>query len=79
MTKLEWRRRALGLTQAEVASLSRLQQSDVSRFERLRAVPYRPQSERLARVLNLKSHELQELVEEEAPRATLEVVPAGGV
>jgi transcriptional regulator with XRE-family HTH domain len=59
-TNMRRRRRELDLTQCELASLAAVGQSEISKFETLRTLPYDCQADRLAQILGLKPEELQQ-------------------
>ena len=74
-TNMKLSRIQKGWTQTQLAFLSRVPQSEISRFENLRSIPYHGQAERMGEILGLKAEELQEVVSND----DREPVPAGGV
>ena len=63
MTRMRLRRLALRWSQNQLSSLAGVAQSDISKFETLRAIPYDRQAERLARLLGLRPEQLQIVVD----------------
>jgi transcriptional regulator with XRE-family HTH domain len=58
MVKMRARRLELGYSQQTLAYRARVANSDISKFENQRQVPYPSQAKRVARVLGLQPEEL---------------------